>query len=62
MCSYFAENIEKIKENDKRISWPTWPSDIHEEPENTSQDERQQNSSLSVYRKKAVSKIFTCPI
>lgn len=36
MCSYFAENIEKLKENDKRISWPTWPSDIHEEPENTS--------------------------
>ncbi|KAM0724370.1 hypothetical protein ACS0PU_009451 [Formica fusca] len=52
----FAGSIEGLNDYDKRISWPTWPSDALDEPDNTSQDERQQNtasSSILAHREKA---------
>ncbi|XP_029661942.1 uncharacterized protein LOC115234764 isoform X1 [Formica exsecta] len=51
-----AGSIEGLNDYDKRISWPTWPSDALDEPDNTSQDERQQNtasSSILAHREKA---------
>jgi len=61
ICSYFIGSIEELNENNKRISWPAWPSDVLDEPDNTSQDERQQyrtSSSILAHREKAVSKIL----
>lgn len=58
LYSYFIGSVTELNQDNKRISWPAWPSDILDEPDNTSQDERQQNifSSITAYREKAVSK------
>ncbi|XP_067210613.1 uncharacterized protein [Linepithema humile] len=51
-----AGSVTELNQDNKRIGWPAWPSDILDEPDNTSQDERQQNafSSITAYREKAV--------
>ncbi|XP_067203692.1 uncharacterized protein [Linepithema humile] len=53
-----AGSVTELNQDNKRIGWPAWPSDILDEPDNTSQDERQQNafSSITAYREKATLK------
>jgi len=65
ICSYIfyvLGSIEELNRNSKRISWPAWPLDVLDEPNNTSQDERQQtiaSSSILAHRERAVSKTLT---
>lgn len=59
ICFYFIKSIQELNASDKRISWPAWPSDVFNEPDNTSQDEKQQyktSSLILAHREKAVSK------
>jgi hypothetical protein len=60
LCPYSLENIEELNNNNKRISWPAWPSNVSDEPINTSQDEIEKQviapSSILFQREKAVSK------
>ncbi|XP_024879132.1 uncharacterized protein LOC112459328, partial [Temnothorax curvispinosus] len=54
-----AGSVEELNDTNKKIiSWPAWPADmIHDEPDNTSHDEKQQviaSSSILAHQRKAV--------